>query len=131
MTHTINATWSDGNASVAAKKTATGEAAQNLDVVIPALTTDQLVAFVMDVSQLKSLFLLAVDGALLVETNATTGVNVFTLAANVPFVWVNVDAALRDTAGTAVTVDITNLRVTNGTAADLTLRIRALYDPTV
>ena len=102
----------------------------NIDESIP-VGNNQLLAFVCDVSQLKSFFLVA-DGALTVETNSGgSPANTITLAANEPFSWVDGDPTLRDTGGTAITTDITALYITNATSGPVKLKIFALVDPTV
>jgi len=130
FTHTLNRSWSRGSESIGATVTAEAGSELNIDESIPGNTTDALVAFVLDVSQLKSLFMLS-DVDVMVETNATTGVNVFNLLAGVPYAWIVGDAAVRDTEGTAFTTDVTALYVTNGEADAAALQIRCLIDPTV
>lgn len=82
-----------------------------------------------DVSVAKVVYMLA-STATVVETNASNGsVNVFTLAAGVPYLWTaSSGAAWYDTAGTAVTTDITSLFITNAASTDLQILI--LADPT-
>lgn len=112
----------------------TNEGAKELDLVIPASAADQLVDFTADVSQLKSLVMI-VDRDMTVHTNSNSvPVNTFDLKAGHPFQWVNGDPALRDTAGAAVTTDITALHVVNPdgeAAAAGRLQIYAIYDATV
>lgn len=132
LTHTFVRGWNNGGSSISKTLGVTSGAELNVDESIPAATTDQLVAFAMDVSQLKGLFIVS-DKDLLVQTNdGTTPINTITLAAGVPFVWVNGDAPLRDTAGAVITTDITRLYATNADATNAALlQVRALYDPTV
>ena len=131
FTHTINKVFnSDSGASFIGSVASTGGMEVNVDEAIPALSTDLLVAFAADVSQVKSLFILA-TGAMTIETNdGSSPGNTITLAANIPFVWTSQDGLdLRDTAEAAVTVDITSIYVTS--TAGGSLKIRALIDPTV
>src|SRR5689334_9529881 len=131
LTHTINRTWSGAGSSIAASVQLQGGAELNIDEAIPDGTTNGLVAFAMDVSQLKALFIKS-DVAMTIKTNSSgSPVNTITLAANTPFVWAQGDPALRDTGNTAITTDITALYVTNASGNNGTLQIRALYDPTV
>lgn len=132
ITHTFSRGWTNGGVSISKSVDVSSGAEVNLDESIPAATTDQLVAFVLDVSQIKGLYIIA-DKPLLIQTNdGSSPANTITLAANVPFMWVNGDAAIRDTAGAVITTDITSLYVTNTDPdAAAVLRIRCLYDPTV
>lgn len=86
----------------------------------------------MDVSQLRSIFLLS-NRDLTIKTNAAAEQdNTIELEANKPFAWQGDDGTLRDTEGTAITVDVTALYITNAdedNTADLD--IFTLIDPTV
>lgn len=84
--------------------------------------TDTQVAFTCDVSAAK-VFFIKCSTAATIETNATNGsVNVFTMAAGVPFLYTSTQGgSFRDTAGTAVSTDITTLYVTNVASTDLTI----------
>ncbi len=129
FTHRLTLGWASGSGSLQKSFDVTGGAEAGIDEAIPADSTNLALGFTADVSQIKSLFMLS-DVDVVVETNSgSIPANVFTLAAGVPFVWHTGGAALRDTAGTAVTVDITALYVTAVAAA--ALQIRALLDPTV
>lgn len=94
-----------------------------------SIGTDTQVVCTVDVSAVKVFFLYSSTAAT-VETNATNGsVNVFTLAAGVPFLWTSTQGgSFRDTAGTAVSTDITTIYVTN--AASTTFVMQVLTDAT-
>lgn len=131
LTHKLTQTFiSNDGGSFSGTIESTGGLEVNVDETIPALSTDLAVAFAADVSQLKSLFILA-SAAMTIETNSGSAAdNTITLAANVPFAWTNQGGMdLRDTGETAITTDITSLFVTS--SAGGTLKIRALIDPTV
>lgn len=132
FTHTLNRSWSRAGEAINKTFNVTGGAEINIDEAIPAATTDQLVAFTADVSQIKSLFIVS-DKDVLIQTNSgSSAVNTFTLAAGRPFMWSTGDAALADTEGDPVTTDITALYVTNAhETAAAALQIRCLVDPTV
>jgi hypothetical protein len=116
--------------SISKRLTVSVESVHNVDISV-ANGTDQLVAFVCDVSQLKCLYIVA-DGALVIETNSSSAAaNTITLAANVPFQWIFGDNPLRDTANAALTTDITSLYVTNATGGAVHLQLFAGIDPTV
>lgn len=98
---------------------ATGTLGTQIDVEVPASTTDQAFALALDVSELESVFLYT-DGALTVEANdGTTPDYTLTMAANKPLAW----ASGMPWAVTAVlTDDTTVLYLTNGTGSAVTLR---------
>lgn len=130
LTHTLVIGFRGGDA-ITKQPSVEGGAEINLDELIPAATNDKATIFAMDVSQLKSLFMVS-DRAVTIETNNSGApINTFSLLPNVPFVWQVGGPALRDTAGTAVVTDITQLFITNPGAADALVQIRALFDPTV
>ena len=129
VSQTFTRTWSSNGEQISKAVTVSSGGAAIIDEVIAPAAADALVAFVADVSQLKGLYITA-SAAMTIETNsAGSPVNVFTLVTDTPFMWVNGDAPLRDTAGTTVTTDITALYVTSTDGG--TLQIRTLIDPTL
>jgi hypothetical protein len=130
LTHSLIFTWQGQNGnSIAKTVTSTSGAEQSIDETIPALASDLEVALVLDVSQVKSIYIVA-SAAMTLETNSGSAAdNTVTLVANIPFVWHYQDGTtLRDTAGVAITTDITALFVTS--TAGGTLQVRVLVDPT-
>lgn len=117
-----------GTGYVEGVQTITGTGVTRISETISS-GTDTQVMFTCDVSAVKVFFAKA-STATTVETNATNGsVNVFTLAAGVPFLWTSSDGgSFRDTAGTAVSTDVTTLYVTNVASTDL--EILVLLDAT-
>jgi hypothetical protein len=78
-----------------------------------------------------SLFIVA-TGALTLKTNSSgSPANTITLVKDEPFLWRTGDGTLRDTAGSAITTDITGLYITNPGAAAVDLKLFALVDPTI
>lgn len=132
LTHTFTRGWSNGGSTLSKQIAVDAGAELNVDETIPASTTDALVAFAMDVSQLKGLYIVSNVALGLQFNDGTTPSNTITLVANRPYVWVFGDAAIRDTAGAVITTDITGVYVTNADADNAALlQIRAIYDPTV
>lgn len=123
ITHTLNWTYTAGGASQSASLSASSEAEVNLDVVIPESSTDKLVAYVLDYSQCKGLYIEA-DAAMTIETNSGSAPGqTIELVAGVPTVWIY-------GGGTCpITVDVTALYVTSVAGGNLT--IRTLVDATV
>jgi hypothetical protein len=128
LTNSFTLGWNSGSSSIQKKYDITSGAQIEIDETF-ASGSDQLMAFALDVSQLKGIFIVS-DKTMTLETNSGgSPANTITLVANVPFLWTVGGAPLRDTAGVAVTVDITALYVTCGSTA--VLQIRGIYDPTV
>lgn len=87
---------------------------------------DQLVALVMDVTQIQSIVVSA-PGVLTLEWNDNIGSQgSFVLAADVPYIWTtdSLDANQWD-------ADVTALYVSNATGSAVVLNIEAIIDPTV
>jgi len=86
--------------------------------------TDQLLVMSLDVSAVKSFWMVS-DQALTVETNdGTTPADTIVLVANVPYVWCtdSYDTFLLGT-------DVTALYLTNASGSTATLKIEAVVDP--
>lgn len=130
LTHRLSLGCVAGSSGISKTISFTAGAEVNIDEAL-AEGADTLVALTLDVSQVKSFYMVS-DQAIVVETNSSGApVNVFTLAADKPFIWFEGNGTWRDTAGTAVSSDITALYVTNASGASATLQIRSLVDPTV
>lgn len=127
ISHTITISWDGGGTPISKASTISFGSEINLDESIADSSTDLLVAFTLDVSALKSFFMVS-DQAITVETNnGTTPDDTFTLAANVPIVW-DVNSGAANPFASAV--DVTALYVTNSSGSAATLQIRCGYDPT-
>lgn len=93
-----------------------------------AVVTNQLVAFVLDVSQLKSFYMRASGGAMTVKTNSSGApAHTFALLDGEAISW-HSDSPLANPFGST---DVTALYVTNAGATTVLLDIRAGTDPTV
>jgi hypothetical protein len=113
---------------VTRRGTITKTAGTNVTVseTIPGDSTDLLVAFACDVSQLQSLYMKS-DKALTVETNdGTTPQETITLVAGEPIYWAKTNTLVCPFSG-----DITALYVTETNSDDAELEIEAIIDPTV
>ena len=99
-------------------------------------TTNFVVAFVLDVSTVKSFYLNS-DQDILLDTNVdapTEGVDgdVISLLANVPYVWAAPGGVVNDAYDTfLLTVDVTDFRFTNASGSTATVDCVALYDASV
>jgi hypothetical protein len=128
-THTMTYGFSNGGGTtdtVTVSKSAGAE--NNIDENIAQSQTNKLVAFAVDVSQLKSLWIKS-SAAMTIKTNSSSAPdNTLTLAADVPVKWQEGDAH-----ACPLTVDVTALYITTGAigADGADLEINALVDPTV
>ncbi len=131
FTHNFNRGWNNGGQAINKSIAVSGGAETNIDETIAASATNIAIEFTLDISQLKGLFLNS-DRNITIKTNSSGSPdNTFTLQANVPFAWVFGDPTLRDTGGTAVTVDVASIFVTNADSVNAALvQIRSLTDPT-
>lgn len=91
-----------------------------------AVGTDTLVALTVDVSQVKSIFILSDRNITLETNNGGSPVNTLALKANIPYLWfTNKYDTMKFTS------DITALYVTNASGGTARLQIEILVDPTV
>ncbi len=91
-----------------------------------AVGVDTLIVASLDVSAVKSLFLLS-DQDVSFETNATdhTGGNIIALKANIPYVWhTNAYASF------LLTLDVTAIYITNASGSSANIKLRAVVDAT-
>ena len=88
FTHKLNLNWEGGGRQIVSSNSYTGNAqGQSLSVPVADSTTDQLVVFTLDVSQIQSIYLKS-DVAMTVETNdGTTPADTLVLVANEPYIW--------------------------------------------
>lgn len=125
FTHKITHVWNNGSREISCENEYTNDAqGASIDEEITADAVDQEVAFTLDFSQLKSLFILA-DGNMTLETNNAAGDDEITLVAGVPYIW-NTDSYN----SCLITQDVTALFMTDTSSATNRLRIESVYDPT-
>src|SRR5574343_1599386 len=129
VSHTITRQWSGASGvAIASAITTTSGQELNISENIPQSSTDLLVACVVDVSQLKSVYI-ASDYDVTIETNdGTSPGETLAVKGGKPITWV-----YGDTVACPLTVDVTALYCTTGAigTAGAALEIRLLIDPTV
>ena len=127
FTHTITQEFRQGNQPALTKSVvSTADGENNRDITVAAATSNYLVAMVLDVSQLKSIFLLS-DKDVILETNSGgSPADTITLTANVPVSWY-VGCGYACPLGT----DVTAIYLTNAGADAATVNLRFLVDSTV
>lgn len=123
LTHSLTWNYNASGLNTGASLTATSEQEINMDVVIPALSTDYLIAYALDYSQCKGLFIIG-SAAMTIETNSSSApAQTISLAAGVPVAW------MYGSGTCPITADVTSLYITS--TAGGTLTIRTLVDATV
>jgi hypothetical protein len=125
FTHTITEKWSSGGRSIEDSHTHSADAQSSIDIDIADATTDQLVDFVLDVSEIKSFFMVA-DGIITIETNSSSAPpDSWTTVANVPIVW-HSDSPHAN----PFSVDVTALYLTNASGASVRFQLEVVFDST-
>jgi len=127
FTHKMKAMFTRGNEVVSSEKSYSVESEANISLTIPASSTDLLVALAVDVSQLKTLMIVATGGDLLLETNSgSVPDDTLTIKDGIPLFWTH-DCGLPN----PFSDDINGLYVTKAGVGDVTFELRAGVDPTV
>ncbi len=126
FTHSIERRWTDGSTTDAATASQTADGRDDRDIAVPASTTDMAVAFALDVSQAKSLFITS-DQDITIKTNSSSAPDdTLTLKANQAVAW-----QYGDVPDGPFGTDVTVLYITNAGASSATLKVRCLVDTTV
>ncbi len=126
--HEITYTWGNGGAPVTRKVTAEAGQEINIDETITGATSDVEIDLALDVSQMKSLFILA-DGDLTLETNGTAEPEAtIELKAGEPLAW---QAGAGYFANPLGDTDVTSLFASNAGESAVRLQMYILIDPTV
>lgn len=126
LSHVITERCVIGGEEIVAINTLTGGYEVAIDESIP-VGTDTPLALVLDVSQVKSIFILS-DRDITIETNATNaaGGNTLALKSGVPYRWyTNQYNAL------VFTTDVAIAYITNASGGAAQLQLSAMIDPTV
>lgn len=126
FTHTLTEVWAQGNNSISKQVSKSADGETNRDITVPDSSSNMLVNFTLDVSELKALYIVC-DKAILIETNNSgSPVETITLVANEPLIW---HTGLEH-ANPFGSTDVTALYLTTGAVGEATLQIRALHDST-
>jgi len=126
FTHAITrSVSSSGGEGLGATNSYSAASETKLSETVADGITDKLVNIAIDVSEVKSFFILS-DYAVTVETNdGGAPSNTLVLKANVPYMW---DTDSYDTF--KLTVDVTKIYLTNASGSTATVEIRLIQDPT-
>jgi hypothetical protein len=129
FTHTFTENWSNGGAPINKSVDIVAGAEVNIDESIAGSSEVQVFAGI-DVSALKSLRI-DVDKDVQINTNdhaVGSPDDTIDLKANVPLIWHK--GGNNAYFACPLTVDVVSIYVNNATAGAVTVRIRALIDPT-
>lgn len=125
FTHTLTEKLVVGNTSIEKSNAQSAGANTSIDETIADSTTDGLINFTLDVSQLQSIYIVS-DADITIETNdGSSPADTLSLVAGVPYVW-HADSYH----ACLLTTDITAIYVTNASGGSARLQIEALHDPT-
>jgi hypothetical protein len=109
------------SASIQLSASADGE----FDEVVPPTTTNMPFSLALDISQVKSLFLLSDQDVTLKTNSSSSPTDTIALKANIPYVWFT---NAYDTC--KITADVTTAFITNAGATAANVSARWLYDIT-
>ena len=127
FSHTISNSWSGGGLSLAESNAFSAAAEYNITETVAGTTTDKEVACVLDVSEIKSIYISS-DQDLLLETNINDGsIDVINLVAGIPYIWHTGSyfANILDDV-----TNVTKLFLTNAGATTANFELRCVVDPT-
>lgn len=115
-----------GGKTVGQVNTYSGDGRISVEATVPDATTDQLVAMSLDVSQIKTIYIVSTTALTFETNNAATPADSIALIAGVPYIW--------STGGyftNLITTDITAVYLTNASGSAATFNLEAIYDATV
>lgn len=125
FSHTITYQFSGGGRSLSQSNVFSAAAEYNIAETVADSVTDKEVACVLDVSEIKSIYISS-DQDLLLETNINDGsVDVISLKAGIPYIW-HTDAYFVNILDT----DVTKLFLTNASGSTANFELRCVIDPT-
>ncbi len=126
LTASLNESITIGGTSVTGSYSYTDSAQIAIDESVADSVTDQLIALVLDVSEIAAILLISDQDVTLEFCNSGTGTPTMALKANKPYVW-HTDSPYTN----LLNVDITpGVYVTNASGSTAAIKIRALYDST-
>lgn len=124
FTHTIGRSWASGGLSLSSSKAYSASAEYNFTEAILAVA-DTEVACVLDVSEIKSVFIVCDEDIKMETNNGGAPDETIDLLADEPYVW-HTDAYFANEFG----VNITALFFTNTSGNTATVQFRCLVDST-
>lgn len=123
--HIITESVRSPSGTLARSQTYAASGEQNFSESVPTGQTDFDITAAIDVSAVKSFYLVSSQDVLVQTNDGTTPDNDFTLEAGVPLVW-NEDSY----EDFELTVDVTMFYITNASGATATIQLRCVQDAT-
>lgn len=123
--HTIGINWSSGSRGIESSNAYSGAAQQSIDEAIPDSSSDLLVAFSLDVSEIKSIYILSDKDLTLETNNGGAPDDTITLVGGVPYIW-HTGSYFTN----LLTTDITALYLTTGSVGEARFQLEVVTDPT-
>lgn len=125
-THSLTRGWQRNSDITSKRQDITAEGEQTIEVPVSDSVADKQVDISIDVSEIKSLFLVS-DQDVTIETNSDSAPDdTIALKANIPLIWENVSGYYSN----PLTTDVTALFITNASGTDATVTLRVLEDVT-
>ena len=126
VTHTIEKNWKGAGREIKTSKNYTSDASQTISgVSVPDSSADFFVEIAIDVSEIKSIFILS-DVDMTLETNdGATPIDTINLKAGIPYIW-HTDSYFTNILDT----DVTGLYLTTGSVGVGTFELEVVTDPT-
>ncbi|MFG0247840.1 MAG: hypothetical protein ACF8OB_03050 [Phycisphaeraceae bacterium JB051] len=125
-THSLFRNWQRNSDLTSKRQDINAEGEQTVEVAVPDSSTDKQIDIVIDVSELKSLYIVS-DQDVTIETNdGSAPDDTIALKAGIPLMWESVSGYFSNPFST----DITGLYITNSSGSDATVTIRVLEDVT-
>lgn len=108
-THTLTINYSDGYQTINQQISKSDDRSLELDVTVAANVTNQAHAFPIDVSEVKSMYLMSTQNITIKTNSTSTPANTLNLLANRPVIWQDGDLN-----SLLLTTDVTTLYLTTG-----------------
>lgn len=129
FTHTVATNWSGGGISIPRSNQYSGSGEVNITETVADSITDKEVALVLDVSEIKSIYIVSDQDLTLETNNAGAPVDTIALLAGVPYIW-NTDSYPSASEPPELNADITALFLTNASGSTATFELRCIVDVT-
>lgn len=128
FTHQHTMSVAGASSTLSGVITETADSKPPYDIDLTSSETNKLVAATIDVSQLKSFYILPLAEITLKTNSSSAPDDTYTIPAGVPFRWTNTESSWYPCPFSA---DVTALYITNGVAAANNVKMDFLEDSTV
>jgi hypothetical protein len=125
MLHTLVLALTAPSGQVSSSLQFNASADGEFDEVVPPTTTNMPFSLALDISQVKSLYILSDQDVTLKTNSSSSPTDTIALKANQPYIWYTgaYDAS-------KITADVTQAFITNAGATQANVKMRWLYDIT-